>query len=189
MARDTLADVERMCAEAGTRLGVEVECRQTNHEGALVDWLQEAGREVAAGRMLGVVLNAGAYTHTSVALHDAIKGANVPVIELHISNVHARESFRHHSYISPAARGIIVGLGVKGYTLAIAALVPRLHFGVVRRASGHSPPRMSPGLRPPPLFRCGEHPTPCALGHALSEPLINSRSEALTPMGGLCFAK
>jgi len=121
--RDTLADVERLCAEAGATLGVDVECRQTNHEGTLVDWLQEAGREVAAGRMLGVVLNAAAYTHTSVALQDAIKGASVPVIELHISNVHAREPFRHHSYISPVARGIIVGLGVQGYALALRALV------------------------------------------------------------------
>jgi 3-dehydroquinate dehydratase-2 len=119
---DTLPDVERLCAEAGAKFGVAIECRQTNHEGTLVDWLHEAGREAAAGRMLGVVLNAGAYTHTSVALHDAIKGASVPVIELHISNVHAREAFRHHSFISPAARGIIVGLGVKGYALAIEAL-------------------------------------------------------------------
>jgi 3-dehydroquinate dehydratase-2 len=122
--RDTLADVERLCKETGAKHGVEIECRQTNHEGVLVDWIQEAGREVAAGNMLGVVMNPGAYTHTSIALHDAIKGASVPVIELHISNVHAREEFRHHSYISPAARGIIVGLGVKGYALAIAALVP-----------------------------------------------------------------
>jgi 3-dehydroquinate dehydratase-2 len=122
--RDTLADVERLCAEAGARHGVEIECRQSNHEGVLIDWIHEAGREVAAGNMLGVVMNPGAYTHTSIALHDAIKGASVPLIELHISNVHAREEFRHRSYISPAARGIIVGLGVKGYALAIAALVP-----------------------------------------------------------------
>jgi 3-dehydroquinate dehydratase-2 len=120
--RDTLADVERLCQEAGTTHGVEIECRQSNHEGVLIDWVQEAGREVAAGRLIGVVMNPGAYTHTSIALHDAIKGASVPLIELHISNVHARESFRHHSYISPAAKGIIVGLGVKGYALAIAAL-------------------------------------------------------------------
>ena len=120
---ETLSDVERMCQEAGVRLGVEVECRQSNWEGQLVDWIHEAGREVAAGTMLGVVMNPGAYTHTSIALHDAIKGASVPLIELHISNVHAREAFRHHSYISPAARGIIVGLGVKGYPLAIEALV------------------------------------------------------------------
>ena len=122
--RDTLADVERLCAEAGAKHGVEIECRQSNHEGVLIDWIHEAGREVAAGNMLGVVMNPGAYTHTSIALHDAIKGASVPLIELHISNVHAREEFRHRSYISPAARGIIVGLGVKGYVLAIAALVP-----------------------------------------------------------------
>jgi 3-dehydroquinate dehydratase II len=120
---DTLATVEALCKEAGERLGVEVECRQSNHEGVLIDWIHEAGRESAAGNMLGVVMNPGAFTHTSIALHDAIKGASVTLIELHISNVHARESFRHHSYISPAARGIIVGLGIKGYALAIEALV------------------------------------------------------------------
>ncbi|MFT4267425.1 MAG: type II 3-dehydroquinate dehydratase [Xenophilus sp.] len=119
---ETLADVERLCQEAGGRLGVAVELRQSNWEGQLIDWIHEAGREVAAGAMLGVVMNPGAYTHTSIALHDAIKGASVPLIELHISNVHARESFRHHSYISPVARGVIVGLGVAGYPLAIEAL-------------------------------------------------------------------
>lgn len=120
---DTLADVERLCREEGEKLGIAIDCRQSNHEGELVDWIQEAGREVKAGALLGVVLNAGAYTHTSVALHDAIKGADVPVVELHISNVHAREPFRHHSYISPAARGIVVGFGVAGYAIAIDALV------------------------------------------------------------------
>ena len=120
---DTLATVEALCKDAGERLGVEVECRQSNHEGVLIDWIHEAGREIAAGNMHGVVMNPGAFTHTSIALHDAIKGASVTLIELHISNVHARESFRHHSYISPAARGIIVGLGIKGYALAIDALV------------------------------------------------------------------
>ena len=119
---ETLDDVVKLCEAAGARLGIDIECRQSNHEGALLDWIHEAGREVAAGRLLGIVFNAGAYTHTSVALHDGIKGANVPVIELHISNVHAREAFRHHSYISPVARGIIVGFGVKGYALAIEAL-------------------------------------------------------------------
>ncbi|MGO3742099.1 type II 3-dehydroquinate dehydratase [Kerstersia sp.] len=120
---ETLADVERLCQEEGAKFGMEVECRQSNHEGVLVDWIQEAGREMAAGRCIGVVMNPGAYTHTSVALHDAIKGAAVRLIELHISNVHAREPFRQHSYISPAARGIIVGMGVDGYALAIQALV------------------------------------------------------------------
>ncbi len=120
---DTLADVERLCRQEGEKLGVEIDCRQSNHEGQLIDWIHEAGREIAAGNMIGVVFNPGAFTHTSVALHDAIKGANAAVIELHISNVHAREEFRHHSYISPAARGIMVGFGVQGYAFAIDALV------------------------------------------------------------------
>ena len=120
---DTLGDVERLCREEGQKLGVAVECRQSNHEGQLVDWIQEAGREAAAGKLLGVILNAGAYTHTSIALHDAIKGSKATVIELHISNVHAREEFRHQSFISPAARGIIIGFGVQGYAIAIDALM------------------------------------------------------------------
>ena len=119
---ETLADVERLCKDEADKLGLEVDCRQSNHEGQLIDWIHEAGREIAAGNMLGVVFNPGAFTHTSVALHDAIKGANATVIELHISNVHARETFRHRSYISPAARGIVVGFGVQGYAIAIAAL-------------------------------------------------------------------
>lgn len=120
---DTLRDVEKLCRDEGEKLGVAVECRQSNHEGELIDWIQQAGRDSAAGDLLGVILNAGAYTHTSIALHDAIKGSNAPVIELHISNVHAREPFRHHSYISPAARGIIIGFGVQGYAIAIDALM------------------------------------------------------------------
>ena len=121
----TLADVETMCREAGARLGFAIDCRQSNHEGVLLDAIHEAGRAYAAGTHAGVILNAGAYTHTSVALHDAIKGAAVPVIELHITNVHAREAFRHHSWISPAAAGIIVGFGVDGYVLAIEAIARR----------------------------------------------------------------
>jgi 3-dehydroquinate dehydratase-2 len=119
----TLSDVERLCRDEAQKLGVTVECRQSNHEGELIDWIHEAGRRIAAGDMLGVVFNAGAYTHTSVALHDAIKGANATVIELHITNVHAREPFRHHSYLSPAVRGIVVGFGVQGYPIAMQALV------------------------------------------------------------------
>jgi 3-dehydroquinate dehydratase-2 len=122
----TLADVEALCRATGSRLGVEIECLQSNHEGVLIDALHGAGRGVKSGEVLGVVLNAGAYTHTSVALHDAIKGAEVPVIEVHISNVHAREAFRHHSHISPAAAGIVVGFGVDGYALAIEGLVRKL---------------------------------------------------------------
>ena len=118
----TLADVEALCRAAAAEHGFALDFRQSNHEGVLVDWIHEAGRAHAAGTLAGVVFNAGAYTHTSIALHDAIKGSGVPVIELHISNVHAREAFRHHSYLSPAARGVIVGLGVAGYALAIGAL-------------------------------------------------------------------
>ncbi len=121
----TLADVEALCRATGERLGLEVECLQSNHEGVLIDALQAAGRGVKAGQVLGVVFNPGAYTHTSVALHDAIKGAEVPVVEIHISNVHAREAFRHHSYVSPAAAGIVVGFGVDGYRLAIEGLVKK----------------------------------------------------------------
>ena len=121
--KDTLADVERLCRDEGAKLGVAVDCRQSNHEGQLIDWIHEAGREFAAGSLLGIVFNAGAYTHTSVALHDAIKGTGVPMIELHITNVHAREPFRHHSYLSPAARGVMAGFGVAGYALAMAGLL------------------------------------------------------------------
>lgn len=123
----TLADVEaRFTAEAAS-LGLQAECFQSNHEGQLIDRLHEAGRACAAGDMIGVVFNPGAYTHTSVALHDAIKGFDrLPVIEVHISNVHAREAFRHHSFISPAAAGIVVGFGVDGYTLALQGLVRKL---------------------------------------------------------------
>ena len=118
----TLADVESLCAAECFRLGFKLDFRQSNHEGVLVDAIQEAGHAQTAGILAGVVFNAGAYTHTSVALHDAIKGAGVTVIELHISNVHAREAFRHHSYLSPAAKGVMAGFGVKGYALAICAL-------------------------------------------------------------------
>lgn len=118
----TLADVEQLCAKACASHGFALEFRQSNHEGVLVDWIQEAGRAQAAGTLAGVILNAGAYTHTSVALHDAIKGTGVLLIELHVSNVHAREAFRHHSYISPAAKAVMAGFGVQGYPLAVAAL-------------------------------------------------------------------
>jgi 3-dehydroquinate dehydratase-2 len=118
----TLADVEKMCAEAASALDLDLVFRQSNHEGQLIDWIQEAGADVAAGGCIGAVLNPGAFTHTSVALHDAIEGANLPVIEVHISNVHRREDFRHHSFVSPVARGIVVGFGVYGYVLAINGL-------------------------------------------------------------------
>jgi 3-dehydroquinate dehydratase-2 len=119
----TLADVETLCHAEGERHGLAVEARQSNHEGELVDWVQEAGRRPDVA---GVVLNAGAYTHTSVALRDAVAGIGVPVIEVHVSNVHAREPFRQHSYLSAVAAGIVVGFGVDGYALAIAGLARRL---------------------------------------------------------------
>ena len=118
----TLADVEQLCRQACAQHGLVLDFRHSNHEGVLIDWIQEAGRAQKEGILAGVILNAGAYTHTSVALHDAIKGAAVTLIELHISNVHAREAFRHHSYISPAARAVMAGFGVQGYPLAIQAL-------------------------------------------------------------------
>ena len=121
----TLADVEALCAATAAGQGAQAECRQSNHEGLLIDWIHAAGVAHRAGELAGIVLNAGAYTHTSVALHDAIKGSGVPVIEVHISNVHAREPFRHHSYLSPAAAGIVVGFGIDGYALAITGLLRR----------------------------------------------------------------
>lgn len=120
--RSTLADVEELCRQEAVRLGLDLVFRQSNSEGQLIDWLHEEGAAVRSGGSIGAVFNPGAYTHTSVALRDAIEGAGVPVVELHISNVHRRESFRHRSYISPVARGVVVGLGVAGYPLAIAGL-------------------------------------------------------------------
>ena len=118
----TLADVEKSCRAVTDELGWDLDFRQTNHEGELVDAIQQAGELQRSGELAGVVLNAGAYTHTSVALADAIAGSDVRVIEVHISNVHSRESFRHHSYVSAHAAGIIIGLGAAGYPLAIRAL-------------------------------------------------------------------
>jgi 3-dehydroquinate dehydratase-2 len=118
----TLQDIEAQCATVADQLGFALEFRQSNHEGELVDWIHEAGQAVMQGDSIGVVLNAGAYTHTSVALADAISGIHVPTIEVHISNVHAREEFRHHSYLSPVAAGVIVGLGTYGYEAGIRAL-------------------------------------------------------------------
>ena len=117
----TLADVEAMCAAHGEARGVHVTCRQSNHEGALVDAIH-----ASKGTFDGIVLNAGAYTHSSIALHDAIAGTQMPVIELHLSNIHARESFRHVSYIAPVAVGMICGFGASGYTLALDAMIGHL---------------------------------------------------------------
>ncbi len=113
----TLADIEAQVRARAAQAALTVDFRQSNHEGDLVDWLQEARTKAA-----GVILNAGAYTHTSVALHDALKALEIPVIEVHISNPYRREPFRHTSYISPAVTGTICGVGAQGYALAVEAL-------------------------------------------------------------------
>jgi len=116
--RASLADVEQLCREAGKSHGFAIEFRQSNHEGQLVDWIQEAGARKAAG----IVLNPAGYTTTSIAILDAILAVPVPLVEVHITNIHARESFRHDSMVSKAAKAVICGMGVYGYALAIAGL-------------------------------------------------------------------
>lgn len=115
--RDTLADVEEACMERGSVLGLTVEFRQTNTEGQLVEWIQEA-RENADG----IVINPAGYTTTSVAILDALLAAELPIIEVHLSNIHRREAFRHDSLVSRAATGVICGLGAQGYLLALEAM-------------------------------------------------------------------
>ena len=122
----TLADVEQLCQVACTRHGLALRFHQSNHEGQLLDWIHEAGRLHAQGALAGVILNAGAYTHTSVALRDALSGVNIPFIEVHISNVHQRESFRHVSYLSDKAVGVICGLGAKGYAFALNYVIDKI---------------------------------------------------------------
>ena len=117
----TLAEIEAQCTETGAALGLAVVCEQSNHEGVLVDAIH-----AARGTHAGIVLNAGAYTHSSIALMDAIAGSEVPVVELHLSNIHAREDFRHRSYVAPVAIGQICGFGPAGYDLAIRALAGHL---------------------------------------------------------------
>ena len=114
----TLKDVRELCETAAKKHGWRVEFRQSNVEGELVDFIQEAGRNKAAG----IVINPAGYTTTSVAILDALLGVQIPTIEIHISNIHAREEFRHHSLVSKAARGVICGMGVQGYALAIDGL-------------------------------------------------------------------
>lgn len=119
--RTTLADIESMCRAKAAALGVDLSFEQSNHEGVLVDAIH-----AARGRHHGLILNAGAYTHTSVALMDAISSAELPAIELHLSNIHAREAFRHRSYIARVAVGVICGFGARGYLLALEAICGHL---------------------------------------------------------------
>ncbi len=114
--RHTLADVESLCRAAAEKAGLELVFMQSNHEGEMIDAIHEA----RGAR--GLVINAGAYTHTSVALRDAVAGVSVPAVEVHISNVHAREEFRHHSYLSAVCRAVIVGAGIEGYRFAVELL-------------------------------------------------------------------
>jgi 3-dehydroquinate dehydratase-2 len=115
--RETLAEIEEACLDRAAELGLVVDFRQSNHEGELVDWIQ-ASRETADG----IIINAGAYSHTSVAILDALQAAELPVIEVHLSNIYRRDQFRHNSYVSLAARGIVCGLGGHGYELALEAI-------------------------------------------------------------------
>lgn len=112
--RETLGDVEAALGRLATELGVGLDCRQSNHEGALVDWIQGA-----RGAAAGIIINPGAYSHTSVAILDALNAFEGPVLEVHISNIHKREAFRHHSFVSARAEGVIAGFGPEGYLLAL----------------------------------------------------------------------
>jgi len=115
--RETLADIEEACLERADVLELDVEFRQSNSEGQLIDWIHEA-RDSADG----IIINAGGLSHTSIALMDALSASELPVVEVHMSNIHRREEFRHHSYVSRVARGVIVGLGGHGYELALDAM-------------------------------------------------------------------
>lgn len=115
---DTLKDVEEMCRARAAELGHAIDFRQTNHEGTLIDWVQEARDKAAA-----IIINPGGYSHTSIALMDALEIAQVPIIEVHLSNIHAREPFRHHSYVSKVATQVIMGEKSKGYVMAVETAV------------------------------------------------------------------
>jgi 3-dehydroquinate dehydratase II len=118
----TLADVEKLCAETAAQFGLKADCRQSNREGELIDFIHEAH----AKKVAGIVINAGGYSHTSIALHDALVAAKIPTVEVHVSNIHARESFRHHSYTAMAAFASLCGFGIDGYRLAISGLAAKL---------------------------------------------------------------
>ncbi len=118
----TLADVEKLCAETAAQFGLHADCRQSNREGELIDFIHEARTNKAAG----IIINAGGYSHTSIALHDAIVGVQIPTVEVHVTNIHARESFRHHSFTAKASFASLCGFGIDGYRLAIVGLAARI---------------------------------------------------------------
>lgn len=115
--KQTLQDIEHICEEKSKSLQLRLEFRQTNDEGQLIDWVQQAGKEAA-----GLIINPGAYGHTSIALMDAVLGIKIPAIEIHLSNIHKREEFRHNTYIARAVQGVICGFGSASYTLALQAI-------------------------------------------------------------------
>lgn len=117
----TLSDIDALCHTTADELGLAVDFRQSNHEGELVTWIQEA-----RGTADAILINPAAYSHTSVAIHDALKAVGLPVAEVHLSNIHQREPFRHHSYVSAVAYGVICGFGAAGYRLALHALAEKL---------------------------------------------------------------
>ena len=116
--KTTLAEIEQSCRDFGANHGLEIQFLQSNHEGHLIDWIQDAGK-----KSQGILINPGAYTHTSIAIRDALSAVKVPVLEIHLSNIHRREQFRHRSYVSQVATGVICGLGPAGYVLGLQALV------------------------------------------------------------------
>ena len=118
----TLADVEALCAATAAQFGLTTDCRQSNHEGELIDFIHEAREKKVAG----IVINAGGYSHTSIALHDALVGVQIPAVEVHVSNIHARENFRHHSFTASAAFASLCGFGIDGYRLAISGLAAKI---------------------------------------------------------------
>lgn len=132
--RETLDDIARACRSRGAALGVAVDFRQSNHEGELIEWVQKTHADVR-----GIILNAAGYSHTSIALPDALRAVGLPVIEVHLSNVFAREAFRHHSTIAPIAVGVIAGLGAQGYLLALDAMA-RLIGPIDAAPSAPTPP-------------------------------------------------
>lgn len=120
--RETLSDIEESCHRHGQSLGLETDCRQSNSEGQLVDWIQAARKDHS-----GIVINPGAYSHTSIAIMDALLAAELPVVEVHLSNIHRREAFRHQSYVSKVADAVLCGLGSQGYLFALDAMARRLN--------------------------------------------------------------
>lgn len=126
--RDTLSDIAKMCARRAKELGLSVDFRQSNLEGELVTWIQDA-----RGKAAGILINPGGYGHSSVALLDALQIAELPVIEVHLSNIHRRERFRHQTFTSRAATGVICGLGAQGYLLALDAMANLVKQGQIKK--------------------------------------------------------